>query len=65
MKATLEFDDKQDLLIALNGPEAFTLLSMLDNLIRTQLKHGDPETDRDKLQEVRSEITNFLERFES
>ena len=63
--ATIEFDDKQDLLIALNGPEAFTLLSELDNLIRTQLKHGDPETDRDKLTEMRFEITSFLERFES
>lgn len=64
MKATLEFDDRHELLIALNGPEAFTLLSMLDNLIRTQLKHGDPATDRDKLTEVRFEITSFLERFE-
>ena len=64
MKGTLEFDDRHDLLIALNGPEAFTLLSELDNFIRNQLKHGDPETDRDKLQEVRFEITSFLERFE-
>lgn len=63
MKSTLEFDDKHDLLMALNGPEAFTLLSEIDNLIRTQLKHGDPETDRDKLQEVRFEITSFLERL--
>lgn len=64
MKATLEFDDRHDLLMALNGPEAFTLLSEIDNMLRTQLKHGDPETDRDKLQEVKFEITNFLERFE-
>jgi hypothetical protein len=64
MKATLEFDDKHDLLMALNGPEAFTLLSEIDNMLRTQLKHGEPETDRDKLQEVKFEITNFLERFE-
>ena len=64
MKATLEFDDRRDLLMALNGPEAFTLLSEIDNMLRTQLKHGDPETDRDKLQEVKFEITNFLERFE-
>ena len=64
MKATLEFDDRHDLLMALNGPEAFTLLSEIVNMLRTQLKHGDPETDRDKLQEVKFEITNFLERFE-
>ena len=64
MKATLEFDDRHDLLMALNGPEAFTLLSEIDNMLRTQLKHGEPETDRDKLQEVKFEITNFLERFE-
>lgn len=64
MKATLEFDDRHDLLMALNGPEAFTLLSEIDNMLRTQLKHGDPETDRDKLQEVKFEIANFLERFE-
>ena len=65
MKATLEFDDLRDLLIALNGPEAVTLLSGLDHLIRTQLKHGFPEKDRDMLQEVRAQITSFLERFES
>ena len=64
MKATLEFDDRHDLLMALNGPEAFTLLSEIDNMLRTQLKHGEPETDRDKLKEVKFEITNFLERFE-
>lgn len=64
MKATLEFDDRHDLLMALNGPEAFTLLSEIDNMLRTQLKHGGPETDRDKLQEVKFEIANFLERFE-
>ena len=64
MKATLEFDDRHDLLMALNGPEAITLLSEIDNMLRTQLKHGDPETDRDKLQEVKFEIANFLERFE-
>ena len=64
MKATLKFDDRHDLLMALNGPEAVTLLSEIDNMLRTQLKHGDPETDRDKLQEVKFEITNFLERFE-
>ena len=64
MKATLEFDDRHDLLMALNGPEAFTLLSEIVNMLRTQLKHGEPETDRDKLQEVKFEITNFLERFE-
>lgn len=64
MKATLEFDDRHDLLMALNGPEAVTLLSEIVNMLRTQLKHGDPETDRDKLQEVKFEITNFLERFE-
>ena len=64
MKVTLEFDDRHDLLMALNGPEAFTLLSEIDNMLRTQLKHGDPETDRDKLKEVKFEITNFLERFE-
>lgn len=64
MKATLEFDDRHDLLMALNGPEAFTLLSEIDNMLRTQLKHGEPETDRDKLQEVKFEIANFLERFE-
>ena len=64
MKATLEFDDRHDLLMALNGPEAITLLSEIDNILRTQLKHGDPETDRDKLKEVKFEITNFLERFE-
>ena len=64
MKATLEFDDRHDLLMALNGPKAFTLLAEIDNMLRTQLKHGEPETDRDKLQEVKFEITNFLERFE-
>ena len=64
MKATLGFDDRTDLLMALNAPEAVTLLSEIDNMLRTQLKHGDPETDRDKLQEVKFEITNFLERFE-
>ena len=64
MKATLEFDDRHDLLMALNGPEAFTLLSEIDKMLRTQLKHGEPETDRDKLKEVKFEITNFLERFE-
>lgn len=64
MKATLEFDDRTDLLMALNGPEAVTLLSEIVNMLRTQLKHGEPETDRDKLQEVKFEITNFLERFE-
>lgn len=64
MKATLEFDDRHDLLMALNGPEAVTLLSEIDNILRTQLKHGEPETDRDKLKEVKFEITNFLERFE-
>ena len=64
MKATLEFDDRHDLLMALNGPEAITLLSEIVNMLRTQLKHGDPETDRDKLQEVKFEIANFLERFE-
>ena len=64
MKATLEFDDRHDLLMALNGPEAITLLSEIDNMLRTQLKHGEPETDRDKLKEVKFEITNFLERFE-
>ncbi len=64
VKATLEFDDRHELIIALNGLEAITLLSEIDNLIRTQLKHGDPATDRDKLTEVRFEITNFLERFE-
>ena len=64
MKATLEFDDRHDLLMALNGPEAVTLLSEIVNMLRTQLKHGDPETDRDKLQEVKFEIANFLERFE-
>ena len=64
MKATLEFDDRHDLLMALNGPEAVTLLSEIVNMLRTQLKHGEPETDRDKLQEVKFEITNFLERFE-
>ena len=64
MKVTLEFDDRHDLLMALNGPEAVTLLSEIVNMLRTQLKHGEPETDRDKLQEVKFEITNFLERFE-
>lgn len=64
MKATLEFDDRHALLMALNGPEAVTLLSEINNMLRTQLKHGEPETDRDKLQEVKFEITNFLERFE-
>ncbi len=64
MKATLKFDDRHDLLMALNGPEAVTLLSEIVNMLRTQLKHGEPETDRDKLQEVKFEITNFLERFE-
>ena len=64
MKATLEFDDRHDLLMALNGPEAVTLLSEIVNMLRNQLKHGDPETDRDKLKEVKFEIANFLERFE-
>lgn len=64
MKATLEFDDKHDLLMALNGAEAVTLLSEIYNMLRTQLKHGESETDRDKLQEVRFEILNFLEKFE-
>lgn len=64
MKATLKFDDRHDLLMALNGPEAVTLLSEIVNMLRTQLKHGEPETDRDKLQEVKFEIANFLERFE-
>jgi hypothetical protein len=62
MKATLEFDDKFQLLMAIHGPEAFALLQDIDVMIRNQLKHGEVEKDRETLESVRADIRELLER---
>lgn len=62
MKATLEFENKHDLLMAVYGAEACALLSDIDMAIRTQLKHGEVEKDRDVLESIRGDIRELLER---
>lgn len=62
MKATLEFDNRHDLLMALHGAEACALLSDIDQAIRTQLKHGEAEKDRETLESIRADIRDLLER---
>lgn len=62
MKATLEFEDKFQLLMAVYGPEAFALLQDIDVTVRNQLKHGEAEKDRETLESVRADIRELLER---
>ncbi len=70
MKATLECENRHDLLMALHGAEACALLSDIDmaipfgkdQAIRTQLKHGEAEKDRETLESIRADIRDLLER---
>jgi hypothetical protein len=62
MKATLEFENRHDLLMAVHGAEACALLSDIDMAIRTQLKHGESGKDRDTLESIRADIRELLER---
>jgi len=66
MKITVEFSDddlykfKRFMLM----DDAFSVLSHIDQAVRSHLKHGDPDKNGDVLHSVRSEIGEVLCRLE-
>lgn len=58
-KVTMEFtlpDEQGELDDAMKGREALCLLSNIESLIRSHLKHGDPADDRRVLEQARAGI---------
>jgi len=61
MTATLHFtlpEDKADFNMACNAVAAYSTLRSISEDIRRHLKHGDPEKDRNKLEEIQREIAD-------
>jgi hypothetical protein len=57
MKITLEFDDKNDALIALRGIDYKLALDDIDGFLRSKIKYSDLPADIETaLQEVRDQI---------
>jgi len=59
--ATLHFtlpDDKQEFDMARHAGEAYSTLCSIGEAIRSHLKHGEPEQDRAKLEEIQREIAD-------
>jgi len=59
--ATLHFtlpDDKQEFDMACKASEAYVALHRLGEDIRSHLKYGEPEKDREKLEEIRRKIAD-------
>jgi len=61
MTATLHFtlpEDKQEFDMACHAGEAYSTLQHLGEVVRSHLKYGEPEKDREKLEELWREIAD-------
>jgi len=67
MKAVLEFDlpaDEHEFACAAVAGMVASALRDIDNALRNQLKHGEPKSDRDVMNECRRMALAVLERLE-
>jgi len=61
MTAILHFrlpEDQDEFNMACHATEAYSTLHIISEVIRNQLKYGDPEEDRETLAKVRRVITD-------
>lgn len=68
MKAILEFDLPEDQAEFDNAVLAGTMYSAIHdvaNQVRSQLKHGAPETDREVLQRVFEQLYDIIDKLDS
>jgi len=61
MTATLHFtlpEDKAEFNMACHADETYNTLHHLREMVRSHLKYGEPEKDREKLEEIWREIAD-------
>ena len=61
MEVTLKMDDRDEFILAINGPDLYSVLWDIDNYLRKRVKHEDLSDDAVKvLQEVRDELLSLM-----